>query len=154
MCLHSAFFFYSDIIFSPECVKRTISNNEDIVIPFYSNYRELWESRFENPLEDLETFSVNDDYYLQDIGSKPESYDQIQGQYMGIVKFTPKGWNQFIKSVDYSPKPINTTDMTTLLRASIKSGAHIKCIRCSELWLECDNMNDIAVYEHLYGNQL
>ena len=146
--------FYSDIIFSPECVKRTLCTNGDIVIPYYTNYLELWSKRFDNPLEDLETFIVNDNDMLCDIGSKPKSYDQINGQYMGIVKFTPNGWNQFIGSVNKTTKPLDKIDMTTLLRGTIESNVPIKCVKCTEMWLECDNLNDIAIYEKEYAANL
>lgn len=146
--------FYSDIIFSPETVKRTLNEPGDIVLPYYTEYLDLWTKRFNNPLDDLETFQIDSNNNLVTIGSKPTSYTQIQGQYMGIVKMNPTGWKNFINSVPNTPKTLDNMDMTTLLNGTVKSGISIKCVRCSEQWLECDNLNDIAVYEREYNREL
>ncbi len=146
--------FYSDIIFSPKAVKRTLNCIGEIAIPYYTQYLDLWKSRFDDPLEDLETFSVSSGGILQDIGSRPESFDQVHGQYMGIVKLTPTGWHSFINSVMNANKPIERIDMTSLLEATIKNGIEIHCVACPELWLECDNLNDIALYESKYSGLL
>ncbi len=146
--------FYSDIIFSPTSVKHTIKKDGDIVIPYYTEYLDLWKKRFDNPLEDLETFQVDSNGTLKDIGSKPTSYDQIGGQYMGIVKFTPNGWNLFMQSLKNTTKSLEKVDMTSMLNATLRSGIEIQCVRCSDLWLECDNLNDVKVYEREYQFEL
>lgn len=146
--------FYSDIIFSSNAVRRTIETEGQIVMPYYTGYLDLWKRRFQNPLDDLETFKVKQDGSLEEIGSKPLSYDQIHGQYMGIVKFTPTGWKVFKDSVQRSQKSFENIDMTSLLSATIQSDLLIQCVPCSEMWLECDNLNDIAIYEKLYGDCL
>ena len=146
--------FYSDIIFSPEAVKRTMSIKGDIVIPYYTEYLNLWKMRFDNPLEDLETFKTDGNDCLINIGSRPTSYDQVHGQYMGIVKLTPRGWSLFINSVSKTTKTIEKIDMTSLLAGTINNNHTIKCVACSELWLECDNLNDISVYESHYNDIL
>jgi hypothetical protein len=114
----------------------------------------LWKKRFDNPLEDLETFQVDSNGTLKDIGSKPTSYDQIGGQYMGIVKFTPNGWNLFMQSLKNTTKSLEKVDMTSMLNATLRSGIEIQCVRCSDLWLECDNLNDVKVYEREYQFEL
>lgn len=42
--------------------------------------------------------------------------------------------------------------MTTLLNGMIKVGVQIEAIPIGELWLECDNLEDIAVCERLYAD--
>ena len=69
---------------------------------------------------------------------------------MGIVKMTPLGWKTFIGSINNTMKTLEKMDMTTLLNGTIKSGLDINCVACSELWLECDNLNDISIYEKDY----
>lgn len=154
LCEEDCCVFYSDIIFSPAVVKRIVAVDDNIVIPYYTEYLELWKKRFTNPLDDLETFVMDGENKLIEIGSKPTSFDQINGQYMGIVKFTPCGWKDFINSIKSAKRTIQSVDMTSLLSATITAGHKIVCVDCSELWLECDNMNDVRLYESLYGRSL
>lgn len=66
-----------------------------IAITYDPNWLELWEKRFEDPLEDAETFRLSGDSQVAEIGGQPGSISEIEGQYMGLIRFTPKGWAEF-----------------------------------------------------------
>jgi hypothetical protein len=98
----------------------------------------------------LETFILQDGK-LKEIGQKPQSKEQVMGQFMGLLRFTPKGWDAVEQSLlQPLPKPVNKLDMTTLLQHLLSLGHDIEAIRTSERWLECDNRHDVALYEKLY----
>jgi choline kinase len=139
---------YSDIIFSPNAVKLLAECTCDIAITYYTGFWELWEKRFANPFDDLETFKQQDGK-LVEIGKKPKSRDEVEGQYMGLLRFTPNGWKKTIDSLP-APKPTEKLDMTTLLQHMISLGHNINTIKTNDLWLECDNLKDIEVYEREY----
>jgi choline kinase len=142
---------YSDIIFSPEAAKKLMKSNQEFSITYYTEFWELWSKRFEDPLNDLETFKLNEGR-LFEIGNKPSSIEEIQGQYMGLLKFEPSGWEKIEQAVTLPmPKPVEKLDMTTLLQHLITLNHYIEVIETSELWLECDNRNDIEIYEKLYS---
>ena len=42
------------------------------------NWLELWSKRFENPLDDAETFKINEGGYLLEIGQKPKKHGFIK----------------------------------------------------------------------------
>lgn len=142
---------YSDIIFDREVIQELKNKKGDIVLPYYTEFWELWTQRFENPLEDIETFKIENGK-LSEIGQKPNSKDDIMGQYMGLLKFTPKGWSQ-IEEVIQLPmkKTIQKLDMTTLLQHLIEQNKEIEIFPSSKLWLECDNQNDVDFYEERYN---
>lgn len=143
---------YSDIVFSPNVIKKTIERTAPLSIPYYTGYWELWSARMDNPLEDLETFIV-DNNKLIEIGLKPESRDSVEGQFMGIIRFTPEGWSQAMDTIKYPmPKTIEKLDMTTLLNCMIKKGYAIETFPSDTLWLECDTENDIHIYEEMLSN--
>ncbi|MCL2250038.1 MAG: phosphocholine cytidylyltransferase family protein [Oscillospiraceae bacterium] len=142
---------YSDIVFSPEVVKLLMETNSELAITYYTGFWELWQKRFINPLDDLETFKEHDGKLLE-IGKKPKNKEDVQGQYMGLLRFTPDGWEKVIESLPAS-KPTNKLDMTTLLQHLITCGHVIQTIKTSDLWLECDNQNDIEVYEREFITQ-
>ena len=45
-----------------------------------------------NPLEDAETFKTSGDV-LTEIGKKNNKMENIESQYMGLLKFSSMGWN-------------------------------------------------------------
>lgn len=146
---------YSDIVFTKEPLLQLQQLKEEVAITYYTKFWELWEKRFDNPLEDLETFRLNSQEELIEIGRKPQCKEEIEGQYMGLVLFTPKGWEQAKKTMERPlRKPLNKLDMTTLLDEMIQDGSRIYTLPIHELWLECDTAEDIKVYEQEYKHIL
>lgn len=142
---------YSDILFSTEPILKLIESEGDLVMTSYDGFWDLWEKRFSNPLEDLETFIKNDKGDLVEIGKKPTAKEQIMGQYMGLLKITPASWS-FINEAIALPmaKTLEKLDMTTLLEHLLSLKYHISVLNCNDLWLECDNEEDVSVYEENY----
>ena len=146
---------YSDIVFSPNAIRLLMDEPAALAITSYRGYWELWEKRMENPLEDLETFRVDGDGWLQEIGKKPVLRDDIQGQFMGLLRFTPESWSWVEETVRQTlAKPLNKLDMTTLLQELLQREYPIYTVPIEELWLECDSEQDILVYECLFGDAL
>ena len=146
---------YSDIVFSPEVVRVLANSTAPLAITSYSGYWELWEKRMRDPLEDLETFRVDGTGRLLEIGQKPANRTQIQGQFMGLLRFTPESWGWVEKTIQEPlSKPLNKLDMTTLLQELLLRGCPIQSISTDELWLECDSEQDLEVYEKYFGEML
>ena len=142
---------YSDIIFSPSVIEKLMHAKGDIVITYYTEFWRLWSIRFDNPLSDLETF-ILENGKLAEIGRRPQSKEQIMGQFMGILRFTPTGWGMVEESLKKPlPKPISKLDMTSLLQHLLNMGCDIEAIPTSDLWLECDNLNDVMLYEQHFN---
>ena len=80
------------------------------------------EKRFEDPLVDAETFRLNYDGSLAEIGKKPKSINDIEGQFMGLLKFTPNGWEK-LKEIfdDLQKEDIKKLHMTDILQMLIES---------------------------------
>ena len=142
---------YSDIVFSPEAVKKLRKSSSEFAITYYTGYWELWSSRFEDPLSDIETFKQQNGK-LVEIGKKPSFREEIQGQYMGLIKLEPSGWEKIEQAIKLPmPKTVEKLDMTTLLQHLINLNHSIEVIETSEPWFECDNQNDIEIYEKKYA---
>jgi len=137
---------YSDIIFHPSAVKVLMGSDNEIAITSYTGFWELWQKRFSDPLEDLETFKSNNGW-LVEIGKKPKCKDDIQGQYMGLLFFKPSGWKKVMQTIKLPlTKPLEKLDMTTLLHHLIEQGNGIKTFECCEPWFEFDSINDVKMY--------
>ncbi len=146
---------YSDVIFSHKAILSLAECNSSLAITYYTDFWKLWEQRMSDPLSDLETFKLNANNYLSEIGKKPNSRDDIEGQYMGLIRFTPDSWNWVQKTISRPlPKSVQKLDMTTLLQGIVEDGYQIDAIPVSDLWLECDTEQDIDVYEKFYAEEL
>lgn len=138
---------YSDIIYDESILKKIIDlKPHNIVIPSNTKWQNLWETRFENPLDDLETFVTHNDKLLE-IGKKPESYDQIQGQFMGIAYFPNNLWQQVLKLLLSKGESVtDKLDFTSMINLLINNSYDIKTINHHDYWIEIDNQNDIECY--------
>lgn len=109
----------------------------------------------DDPMEDLETFRINAAGRLIEIGKKPATRADIQGQFMGLLRFTPESWVWVEKTVQEPlSKPLNKLDMTTLLQELLQRNYPIQAISTDDLWLECDLEYDIEIYEQYFGEML
>ena len=144
---------YSDIVYSPEHVKNLMQAEGDISITYDTLWQELWQLRAENTtddiLDDAENFFEENGKLLR-IGSKAKKLDEVHGQYMGLLKFTPKGLGVVKKYLaTLSEEKQAKLDMTSLLAALLESGEHISAVAVDGAWCECDTEADIHKYEQV-----
>lgn len=137
---------YSDIFYSSKAVDSLLTMQDDIGILYSTQWRKLWELRFEEPLLDAESFKQSNGI-LQEIGLKAQNLDEIQGQYMGLLSFSTQGLQKVFALSENLPK---TTDSTTLLNTLLKAGQNIACVPYDGIWGECDNKDDVKLYESLF----
>ncbi len=146
----TALISYSDIVYRHEHLEKLREAKGDIVITYDKNWEELWQLRNENPLDDAETFKEKNGILLE-IGQKAKSIEEIQGQYMGLLKFSPKGQEivkAYVKELENIDKTkVDKLDMTSLLNALLKNNVTINTVAIEGRWVECDTQSDIAIYE-------
>lgn len=137
---------YSDIIYKNKVIETLKKTEGEIVLLSNNNWKNLWKQRFDNPLSDLETFKVNDNR-LVNIGEKPKSMKDIQGQYMGVLKITPKGWKKITKHINlYYKNKINDLDITKFLSTFVKNKKNTIFVKkINTFWFEIDNQKDLKV---------
>lgn len=137
---------YSDIVYSSDAVERLIGSNGDIVITYDPNWEILWRKRFEDPLSDAETFKLSGNQVIE-IGQEASSSADIEGQYMGLIKFSPLGWSQVMLYLsNLSEADVDKMDMTTLLQNLIKDGVVINAVSIQDRWFEVDSESDLRAY--------
>lgn len=146
---------YSDIVFAPGVIDKLRESGAPLAITSYSGYWDLWKLRMEDPLRDLETFRTDGNGRLLEIGLKPTTPTDIQGQFMGLLRFTPESWG-WVEEIIRHPlsKSVDKLDMTTLLQGMLERGYPIEAISTDTLWLECDSEQDIEAYEWEFGEEL
>jgi L-glutamine-phosphate cytidylyltransferase len=141
---------YADIFYRRELVRDLAAAPGDLVISYDHAWHTLWSRRFADPLSDAETFRADAAGRLVEIGGKTTNIDDIAGQYMGLMKFTPKAW----EAVDdllatLQPAVRDRLDITSLLRLLLAENFPIATLRTEGQWGEIDNPTDLALYERM-----
>ena len=89
---------YGDIVYSREILKKVLESDSDIAVAIDLDWEAYWRERNEDPLADAETLKMSSEGRLLEIGQKPESIKDVEGQYMGLIKFSNVGINQLKKT--------------------------------------------------------
>lgn len=138
---------YGDIFYTADTVRALAQAPGELAIAYDPHWRELWSRRFTDPLEDAETFRLREDMTIAEIGNRPDTVEQVQGQYMGLLRFTPATWARTTAHLaTLTPGQRDSIDMTSLLQALITGGEPVSAIACHGPWGEVDHPEDITVY--------
>lgn len=139
---------YSDLFYFEDAISALVKSESDICVLYDENWYDLWSARFENPLDDAESFIIDSNQILQDIGQKTTNLSEVQGQYMGIFKLTTRGWNLFVKHAEmlFERDGVNIY-ITDVLQSIAKSGdCDINAVPFSGKWGEIDSESDLEYY--------
>ncbi len=138
---------YSDILYRPEHVQALANAKGDLAMTYDTLWKSLWALRFEDPLSDAETFR-QENGLLKEIGSRTNSYDDIQGQYMGLLKWTPQGWDRVYKILsELGDEGIAKLDVTAMFNMLLSRSVEIETVPVEGGWCEADSGDDLKQYE-------
>jgi len=142
---------YGDIVYSRSILDALMASKADIAVTIDMNWESYWRARNENPLDDAETLRLRNDLTISEIGQKPKSLEEIEGQYMGLIKLSPKGVAQMknifhsaSKNNDIFSKSPENAYMTDILQALINLGKPVTAIPVYDSWIEVDTVDDLT----------
>ena len=148
----STLILYGDGAYSSRSVQSALRGpNRDIVVPVDLQWESLWRRRFIDPLVDAETLAFSADR-ITAIGQRPERIEQIQGQFMGMLRSTPRGWQRILRWLQnfenqHGPHSVDRLDMTGLLARMLNDGEPIYWTGVHGGWVEIDSSADLAAAE-------
>ena len=139
---------YSDIFYCVRAVTLLMENPLPLAITYDPNWLALWTRRFGDPLLDAETFKLNLDNTVSEIGNKPKSVEEIHGQYMGLLRFEPEGWVEILRiCAALTSVESDRIHMTWVLQKIIESGkVSVNAISYNGEWGEVDSVKDLEAY--------
>ncbi|MFA0113366.1 NTP transferase domain-containing protein [Vibrio sp. 10N.261.46.E11] len=147
---------YGDIVYQQSNLQTLLACDEDIALMIDKGWRDLWSKRLENPLDDAETLVMEPNGYITELGKKPDSYDNIQGQYTGLIKIKSNKiedlvtfYQQLDRDVTYDGKDFDNMYMTSFLQLLIDSGWKVKAAEVQHGWLEIDSVDDLEHYHEM-----
>lgn len=145
---------YSDIVYSSSVIERVKNNTNHFAIAVNTQWYELWNRRFEDVLSDAETLKIRDGKIVE-LGKKPKSLNEIDGQYMGIFKFSWVFLEKvvlFYQNMDqkrkYDGKDFQNMYMTSFLQEIILNLCRATPVFVDGDWVEIDSCDDLRVLEN------
>lgn len=147
---------YADIVYEPRVLQAVLEGNGDLVVAADRNWLDLWQVRMENPMADVETFRMRGDGTLAELGRKPRGLDEIEGQYIGLVRLPAARQQALLAAFDaldpdalYEGRPAPTMFMTTFIQHLIDNGWAVRPAWIHGGWLEIDTIQDFENYNAL-----
>jgi len=139
---------YSDIFYDTSAPSALMASPATIAITYDLNWLALWQKRFSDPLLDAETFRLNSDGTLAEIGAKPKSVTEVEGQYMGLLRFSPESWSEIERiRLDLPALEQDRMHMTRALQKVITAGRMpITALPYTGEWGEVDSIDDLIAY--------
>lgn len=141
---------YADIVYKQEVLEKLIASQDDFSVVVDRKWKDLWLQRMDNPLNDAETLKVFCGNIIE-IGKKPNSYDDIEGQYIGLIKIKKSIIRQVInyyESLDnnglYDGKDFHNMYMTSFIQMIINNLFDVKPVFIDGGWVEVDSIDDLS----------
>ena len=156
---------YGDIVFESQIIEKLINSVHDISVVVDNGWKDYWETRFENPLDDAESLVIGEDGFIVDIGQKVKNIQEIQGQFVGLMKFQNDGLNNIKRFYEKTKKmsstgsnplnaniPFEKSFMTDFLQGLIHDDHKLNPVIIKNGWLEIDSLKDYELYNRMNSN--
>lgn len=144
---------YSDIIFSPKIIERLLESNADISIVVDVDWRGSYTNRKNHPIEEAENVIFDANHSVIDIGKIMTKRGDVHGEFIGMMKFTPKGAEIFKKHFHrakqlFWDKPFQKSKkfqnayITDILKDMADLGVPVHSVIIEQGWKEIDTIED------------
>ena len=135
---------YSDIVYHPEDVKNLVNFNSDFSVAYVKDWQPIWLARFQDPLSDAESFRLNANEEIVEIGKSMADLNEADGQFCGLFTTKPCFWIWFFKRFETDLNLFLSMDMTTFFQWVTDNYVNgISAIKLTKEWFEFDNPKDL-----------
>lgn len=148
---------YGDLVYEPRLIEALVACPAPIAITVDRLWQQLWELRMEDPLADAETLRLDGSGNVIEVGRKPTSVDQIEGQYMGLIgvkaSFAPRlveVYDDLDPAGPYEGRDRDHMFMTSFIQHLIDHVAPVAAVQIDGGWLEVDTVDDLAIFDRLH----
>ena len=142
---------YGDILYEDCVLQSLVAAEGPISVVVDIGWRPYWEARFPDPLSDAESLRLDEDGRIVEIGQKVSAIEEVQGQYVGLMKFGLSGiealQETYLKLKDNgvvgrSRRPFRKMHMTDLLQEIVEAGYRVDAVAIERRWIEIDSLAD------------
>lgn len=145
---------YADIVYEPNVLQALINAPYPIATVVDLDWKKLWEIRHGDPLTDAETMKYDKNASIIELGKKPRTIADVQGQYVGLTKISKEVIRKVIEfraALDrngiYDGKNFDNMYMTSFIQMIIDRLMPVHGAFIRGGWLEIDSLEDLAAYE-------
>jgi len=143
---------YGDIVYEPRVLAALLAVDAPLVIAVDRSWRDYWAARMDDPLADAETLKLADGDRIMELGRKPRGYEDIEGQYLGLIRVRADhvdtfvaAWHVLDPDALVEGRSVDQMYMTTFLQLLIDAGWDARAALTDNGWLEVDAPSDLAL---------
>jgi len=143
---------YGDIIFDSKIPEALLKSTDDFAVIVDKEWQKQWALRMEDPLTDAESMKVDKQNNIIELGKKAKYIDEIEGQYIGMVKISKKilpkiidFYNTLDKNALYNGQTFEKMYVTDFIQLIIDKLMPAKAVWVSGGWFEVDSCNDLKI---------
>ena len=142
---------YGDIVYEPRLVEALVSCDAPLCVVVDEDWQSLWEARFEEPLADAETLDIDQNGFIREIGAEPSSSDEIDAQYVGLLKVRADHLTRFADIYDElagqeDGDAYTGVEMTAFVQRLVDEGWDVQAVPVEGGWVEVDTTGDLELY--------
>lgn len=145
---------YADILYSEHVLELVASSTERVSVAVDLDWERYFAERFGDAFEDAESLTIDDTGAITSIGKSQPAPEEVQAQYIGLIKLTTDGVD-FVRSI-YSEslaadRPIGwgrlprQAHMTDLLQEAVLRGCRVTAVPIKGGWVEIDTLDDFEI---------
>ena len=153
---------YSDIIFESKIIKQILDSKGDISIAVDMNWDKMYEGRTDHPRSEAENVQLNNVQKITKIKKNIQNENNSIGEFLGIIKFSPRGSKLFVKKYEELIKThdgifqqaasISMAYLTDMIQELIDSKMDVEPVLIIGKWCEIDTMQDLKNAEKLFSS--
>ena len=144
---------YSDILFDPSVVQRTLDSDHDISVTVDIDWRGYYVGRKDHPISEAENVIFNSNNEVQKIGKINTGSEEVHGEFIGMIKLSNLGTEIFkehfhrLKKI-YWNKPFQRAKifqkayLTDFIQELVDIGIKVHCVIIESGWKEIDTVED------------
>jgi phosphoenolpyruvate phosphomutase len=148
---------YGDIIYEKRILEDLIGSDADIGVVVDKNGVNYFKNRFGNDyLKHLESLKFSTSGAISNIGEAIQSDAGVEGQYIGLLKFSKNGIKgissiyhrdrMFYNSPWMRSRSLRQAYMTDMIQKMIDEGLAVRAVPIDRGWLEFDSVSDYNKY--------
>ena len=144
---------YSDILFETEVVKKLLESSADISIVVDIDWQAYYIDRKDHPVTEAEKVIFNTNKEVLKIGKVIIDKNDVYGEFIGMLKFSPQGAEVFKNHFHRSKalywdqpfqraKTFQKAYITDMIQEIVDLGVEVHCVIIERGWKEIDTEED------------
>lgn len=149
---------YGDILYSETVLGHALQARSPISVVVDLDWKRYFAERFGDPFYDAEGLLMSETGLITSIGKPQPAPNEVQGQYVGLMKFTAEGVEQLRaiyteasnsdRSIGWG-RPPQTAHMTDLIHEAVERGLRVAAVPIRGDWVEIDTLDDYNIAQRV-----